>query len=57
VFNVLEGPTDTNDYMAVTKVRERLSVKNQAKQKFDVKSCNLKKFNGVEIKEPYQVII
>jgi hypothetical protein len=33
VFNVLEEPADTNYYIAVTKVRERLSVK----QKFDVK--------------------
>jgi hypothetical protein len=57
VFNILEEPTDTNYYIAVTKVRERLSVKNQAKQKFYVERFKLKKVNGVEIKELYQVNI
>jgi DNA repair ATPase RecN len=41
----------------VTKLRERISVSKQARQKFDLERFDLKKLDDVEVKEKYQVEI
>jgi len=41
----------------VAKVRERSTVSKQAAQKFDVKRCNLRKLNELEIRKQYQIKI
>jgi hypothetical protein len=41
----------------VAKVRERLSVHNQAAQKFDVERFNCKKVSELECREQYQIKI
>jgi hypothetical protein len=48
---------DTDHYLVVAKVRERLTVSKRATQKFDMERFNLKKLNEVEGKEEYQVKI
>ena len=42
---------DTDHYLVVAKVRERLAVSKQAAQKFDVKRFNLRKLNELGVKE------
>jgi len=42
---------NTNHYVVVAEVRERLSVSKCAAQKFCMDRCNLKKLNGVEVRE------
>jgi len=42
---------DTDHYLVVAKVRQRLSVSKRAAQKFDMERCNLKKMNDVAVKE------
>jgi hypothetical protein len=41
----------------VAKLRERISVSKQARQKFDVERFDLRKLKDVEVKEKYQVEI
>jgi hypothetical protein len=41
----------------VAKLRERISVSKQARQKFHLERFDLKKLDGMEIKEKYQVEI
>jgi hypothetical protein len=41
--------------LAVAKVRERISVSKQARQRFDLERFNLKKLNDTEVEEQYQV--
>jgi hypothetical protein len=41
----------------VANLRERISVSNRARQKFDIERFDLKKLNDVEVKEKYQVEI
>jgi hypothetical protein len=41
----------------VAKLRERISVSKQARQKFDVERFDLKKVDDIEVKEMYQVEI
>jgi hypothetical protein len=48
---------DTDHYLVVAKLRERISVSKEARQKFDLERFNLKKLNDVEVKEEYQVEI
>jgi hypothetical protein len=43
--------------MVVAKLRERISVSKEARQKFVLERFDLKKFNDVEVKENYQVEI
>jgi hypothetical protein len=47
---------DTDHYLVVAEVRERLTVSKQATQKFDMERFNLKKLDEVEGKE-YQIEI
>jgi hypothetical protein len=48
---------DTDHYLVVAKLRERISVSKQARQNFDPERFDLKKLNDVEVKEKYQVEI
>jgi hypothetical protein len=41
----------------VAKLRERISVSKQIRQKFDLERFDLKEFNNKEVKEKYQVEI
>jgi len=48
---------DTDHYLVVAKVRERLAIRKQAAQKFDGKGFNLWKLNELEGRKQYQVEI
>jgi hypothetical protein len=48
---------DTDHCLVVAKLRERISVIKRARQNFDLKRFDLKKIDGVEFKEKYQVEI
>jgi ActR/RegA family two-component response regulator len=43
--------------VVVAKVRERLAVRKQAAQKFDVVRFNLRKLSGLEVRKQYQIEI
>jgi hypothetical protein len=46
---------DTDHYLVVANVRERLAVSKQAAKKFDVKRFNLKKLSKWEVRKQYQI--
>jgi hypothetical protein len=48
---------DTNHYLVVAKVRERLTVNKQAAQKFDVEGFNLRKLSELEVRKQFQIKI
>ena len=48
---------DTDHYLVVAKVRERLAVSKQAAQKFDGERFNLGKLNELEVRKQYQIEI
>jgi hypothetical protein len=48
---------DSEHYLVVAKVRERLAVGKRMVKKMDVERCNLRQLNGEEFKEQYQVTI
>jgi hypothetical protein len=48
---------DTEHYLVVEKLRERISVSKRARQNFDLERFNLKGRDDVEVKETYQVEI
>jgi hypothetical protein len=48
---------DTDHYLVVAKVRERLAVNKQAAQNFDWERFNLRKLKEQEVKEKYQIEI
>jgi hypothetical protein len=48
---------DTDHYLVVAKVRERLAVRKQAAQKFNGGRFNLRKLNDLEVKKQYQIEI
>jgi hypothetical protein len=48
---------DTNHYLVVAKLRERISVSKQARQTCDLERFDLKKLDDVEVKEKYRVEI
>jgi hypothetical protein len=48
---------DTDHYLVVAKLRERISVSKRARQNFDLERFDMKKLNDVEVKEKYQVEI
>jgi hypothetical protein len=48
---------DTDHYLVVAKVRERLTVSKQEAQKFDGKRLNLRKLNELEGRKQYQIAI
>jgi hypothetical protein len=49
--------SDTERYLAVAKVRERLAVSKRAAQKIDTERFNVKKLNEGGVKQQYQVTI
>jgi len=46
---------DTDHYLVVVKVRQRLSESKQVAQKFDMERFNFQKLDDVEVKEQYQL--
>jgi len=48
---------DTDHYLVVAKVRERLAVSKQAAQSFDGERFNLRKLNELEVRKEYQIEI
>jgi hypothetical protein len=52
-----EADCDTDHYLVVVKVRERLAVSKRAAQKVDIERFNVKKLNEVDVKEQYHVTI
>ena len=48
---------DTDHYLVVAKVRERLAVRKQAAQKFEGGRFNLRKLNDLEFRKQYQIEI
>ena len=51
------GDCDTNHYLVVSKVRERLAVSKQPAQNFDGESIKLRKLNELEVRKQYQIEI
>ena len=48
---------DTDHYLVIAKVRERLAVGKQAAQRVDRKRFNLSKLNDMEVRKQYQINI
>jgi hypothetical protein len=48
---------DTDRYLVVAKVRERLAVSKQAAQNFDAERFNLKQLSELEFRKQYQLKI
>jgi len=48
---------DTDDYLVVAKVREKLAARKQAAQKFDGGRFNLRRLNELEDRKQYQIVI
>jgi len=48
---------DTDHYLVITNVRERLAVGKQAAQRFHRQKFNLRKLNEPEVREHYQIEI
>jgi hypothetical protein len=48
---------DTDHYLVVAKVRERLAMSKQAAQKIDTERFNLKKLNEGDVIEQYHITI
>ena len=48
---------DTDHYLVVAKLRERLAIRKQAAKKFEGERFNLRKLKGLEVKEKYQIEI
>jgi hypothetical protein len=46
---------DTDHYLVIAKVKERLAVSKQAAKKFDVERFNLKKISELEFRKQYQI--
>jgi hypothetical protein len=46
---------DTNHYLVVAKLRERISVSKRARKKFDLVRFDLKSLSDVEVKEKYRL--
>jgi hypothetical protein len=53
VQNFRGADCDTDQYLAVVKVRERLIVSKQAAQTFNVERFNLVKLNELEVRKQY----
>jgi len=49
------GDCDTDHYLVIAKVRERIAVGKQAAQRFDRQKFNLRKPNEPEVREHYQI--
>jgi hypothetical protein len=51
------GDCDTDHYLVVAKIREKIAVNNQRLHKFHMERFSLKKLNEVEAKEKYHAEI
>ena len=52
------GPEcDTEHYLVVANVRDKLAISKQAAQKFDGERFNLRKQNDLEVRQQYQIEI
>jgi hypothetical protein len=49
--------SDTDHYLVVAKVRERMSARKQTAQKTDVERFNLKKLSEMEVRKQFQIEI
>jgi hypothetical protein len=52
-----EADCDTDHYLVVAKLRERISVSKRARQKFDLERFDMRMIDDREVKEKYQVKI
>jgi len=57
VYSFREANCNTDHYLVVSKVRERLAVSKQAALKFDVERFNLRKLNELEVRKQYHIKI
>jgi len=58
LFTTFRGTdSDTDHYLVVAKVRERLAVSKQEIKKFDVERFNLRTLNELEVRKQYQIEI
>jgi hypothetical protein len=48
---------DTDHWLVVAKVMERLSVSKQASQKFHMERFNIKKLNKLQVRKQYEIKI
>jgi hypothetical protein len=55
LYNVRGAECDTDPYLVVANVRERLAISKQAAQKFDGERFNLGKLNEIEVRKQYQI--
>jgi hypothetical protein len=51
VYSFRGADCDTDHYLVIAKVRERLAVSKQAAQKFDVERFNLGKLSQLEVRK------
>ena len=49
--------SDTDHYLVVAKIKERLAVNTQAAQKFDGERFNLRKLSELEVRKPHYIKI
>ena len=49
--------SDTDHYLVVAKVRERLAISKQAAQRFDGERFNLRNLNELEVRKQYHIEI
>jgi hypothetical protein len=57
VRSVRRVDCDTDYYLVVAQVGERLEVSKQAAQKFDAERFNVRNQNGMEVRKKYQIEI
>ena len=56
MYKVSGELTDTDHYLVVAKVRERLAVSKQAALSFDGESVNLRKLNELEARKQFAAL-